>query len=86
MHLEGPASVDGSVEDHGDGTYTASYTACRAGPYTLSVTNGTAPLPLTPQKPASHSQTSAAEHHLCRTRPEFLSLCLTSAIRMPLEA
>ena len=43
IRLEGPASVDGSVEDHGDGTYTASYRACRAGPYTLSVTNGATP-------------------------------------------
>ena len=47
MHLEGPASVDGSVEDHSDGTYTASYRACKAGPYTLSVTNGTTPCLLT---------------------------------------
>jgi len=40
VHLEGPASVEGSVEDHSDGTYTASYQACIAGSYTLSVTNG----------------------------------------------
>ena len=75
VRLEGPASVEGSVEDHGDGTYTASYTACRAGPYTLSVTNGAAPLPLDTQKPAYHSQTPAAEHHACRPQSECLSRC-----------
>ena len=40
VRLEGPSAVDGSVEDHGDGTYTATYQASVAGTYTLSVTNG----------------------------------------------
>ena len=45
VRLEGPSSVEGSVEDHGDGTYTASYQVCVAGGYTLSVTNGESPAP-----------------------------------------
>lgn len=40
VRLEGPSAVDGSVEDHGDGTYTATYQVSVAGTYTLSVTNG----------------------------------------------
>ena len=44
VHLEGPSSVEGSVEDHSDGTYTATYQARIAGQYTLSVTNGGSPL------------------------------------------
>ena len=40
VRLEGPSAVDGSVEDHGDGTYTATYQASVAGAYTLSVING----------------------------------------------
>ncbi len=44
VHLEGPSSVEGSVEDHNDGTYTATYQACIAGEYVLSVTNGGSPV------------------------------------------
>ncbi len=40
VRLEGPSAVNGSVKDHGDGTYTATYQACVAGTYTLGVTNG----------------------------------------------
>ena len=44
VHLEGPSSVEGSVEDHNDGTYTATYQACVAGDYVLSITNGSSPV------------------------------------------
>ena len=40
VRLEGPSALEGCVEDHSDGTYTATYHACAAGNYTLNVTNG----------------------------------------------
>ena len=38
--LEGPRNVAGTVEDGGDGAYTATYCTQAAGQYTLHVTNG----------------------------------------------
>ncbi len=40
VRLEGPRNVAGTVEDGGDGAYTATYCTQAAGQYTLHVTNG----------------------------------------------
>ena len=40
VRLEGPSLIEGCVDDHNDGIYTATYQACVAGNYTLKVTNG----------------------------------------------
>ena len=42
MRLDGPRTVLGSVEDRGDGTYSAAYSTTLAGTYQLHVTNGAA--------------------------------------------
>ncbi|KAK9904172.1 hypothetical protein WJX75_005923 [Coccomyxa subellipsoidea] len=38
VHLTGPNSIEGSVMDNDDGTYTVTYTATLAGQYQLSIT------------------------------------------------
>ena len=40
VRLEGSRTVTGSVEDCGDGTYTASYITAASGSYQLHITNG----------------------------------------------
>lgn len=40
VHLTGPNSIEGSVMDNDDGTYTVTYTATLAGQYQLSITMG----------------------------------------------
>lgn len=38
--LEGPETVHGHIRDHENGTFTANYTAIKAGLYDLYITNG----------------------------------------------
>eukprot|EP00002_Diphylleia_rotans_P010658 TRINITY_DN2119_c0_g1_i4.p1 TRINITY_DN2119_c0_g1~~TRINITY_DN2119_c0_g1_i4.p1 ORF type:complete len:1135 (-),score=227.07 TRINITY_DN2119_c0_g1_i4:260-3664(-) len=39
VNLQGPVSVVGKVDDHGDGRYYASFTTSKAGVYSLSITH-----------------------------------------------
>ncbi len=38
--LRGPDSIEGTVDDNNDGTYTVNYTATLAGQYQLCITTG----------------------------------------------
>jgi len=40
VRLEGPSELDGTVKDHNNGTYTASYTPTLAGVHQLHLLNG----------------------------------------------